>query len=169
MSVIRRAEPGELPALARLWEAGWYEAHEGRLPPGLVALRTPASFRSRIAAYGDALRVAGPTGAPLGFCVAQRDEIEQLFVAPAARGTGLAARLLADGEARLRAAGVETGRIACAVGNDRALRFYARHGWHGGVEPLIAAGGFPIEVVALRKPLARQAVPVIGTARAGSI
>jgi len=149
----RRATPDELPDLARLWEAGWHDAHDGLVPPELVALRTSESFGERVRGLGDALRVAGAPGEPLGLCVVKGEDIDQLYVAPAARGTGLAAILLADGEARLAAAGVAVGAIACAIGNDRALRFYRKHGWDGGRETIALDGGFELEVIRLRKRL----------------
>ena len=149
----RAASPDELPALARLWKAGWHEAHDGIVPPALAAARTFDSFLARLGGFGSALRVAGPPGAPLGFCVALGDEIEQLFVAPGERGSGLAANLLADGEARLAASGVTCGTLVCALGNDRAHRFYLRHGWRGGRGRVTVAGGFEIEALLLRKRL----------------
>ena len=75
------------------------------------------------------MRVAGPAGAPLGLCVIEGDELYQLFVARAARGSGVADVLLTDGEARLAASGVATAWLACVVGNDRAARFYEKRGW----------------------------------------
>ena len=153
MTAPRRATPDELPALARLWEAGWHDAHDGLVPPALAALRTSESFHERLCALGDALRVAGAPGEPLGLCVVKGEDIDHLYVAPAARGTGLAATLLADGEARLAAAGVAVGAIACAIGNDRALRFYRRHGWEGGRETITLDGGVEVEAIRLRKRL----------------
>jgi ribosomal protein S18 acetylase RimI-like enzyme len=44
----------------------------------------------------------------------------QLFVSPHARGSGVAAALIADAEARLAERGVQTAWLACAIGNDRA-------------------------------------------------
>ena len=32
---VREAAAGELPALARLWQAGWHEAHDRLVPPAL--------------------------------------------------------------------------------------------------------------------------------------
>jgi len=40
-----------------------------------------------------------------------------------------AAALVADAEALLRDAGVEIGWLACAIGNERAARFYEKCGW----------------------------------------
>ena len=93
---------------------------------GLARARTLTSFRARLAAALDDTRVAGPAGAPLGLCMLKDDELNQLYVAREARGSGVAAALLADGEARLAERGVTTAWLACAVGNDRAARFYEK-------------------------------------------
>ena len=96
---------------------------------GARRARTLESFRERLAAALDDTRVAGPAGAPLGLCMLKDDELYQLYVARAARGSGVAAALIADGEARLAEHGVTTAWLACAVGNDRAARFYEKRGW----------------------------------------
>jgi len=57
------------------------------------------------------------------------DELYQLFVSRHARGSGAAAALLADGEARLLANSIAVALLACAIGNDRAARFYEKNGW----------------------------------------
>jgi ribosomal protein S18 acetylase RimI-like enzyme len=127
---IRTAEVSEIDALARLWRDGWRDAHEAIVPKELARLRTPESFRARMADGLSDVRVLGPIGAPLGFCMLKGDELYQLYVSAAARGSGTAATLIADGEARLAAAGVEIAWLACAIGNDRAARFYEKSGWH---------------------------------------
>jgi len=68
-------------------------------------------------------------GAPLGFYMLKDDELDQFYVAARARGTGLAAQLIADAEARIANTGFETAWLACAIGNDRAARFYEKSGW----------------------------------------
>jgi ribosomal protein S18 acetylase RimI-like enzyme len=57
------------------------------------------------------------------------DELYQLYVGAAARGSGAAAALVADAEARLARQGVSTAWLACAIGNERAARFYEKCGW----------------------------------------
>jgi ribosomal protein S18 acetylase RimI-like enzyme len=73
--------------------------------------------------------VAGSPGEPVGFYVVKDDELYQLFVAAEARGTGVAAALMTDAEAQLAQSGVETAWLACAIGNERAARFYEKCGW----------------------------------------
>ncbi|MCG8695922.1 MAG: GNAT family N-acetyltransferase, partial [Minwuiales bacterium] len=127
---LRRAEPSDLPALARLWHAAWHETHAPLSPDSLVRLRTLDSFADRLAGLLPETTAAGPVERPLGFCAIKADELYQLFVAPQARGLGVAAALLADGEARLAATGCDRAFLTCAVGNERAARFYEKSGWH---------------------------------------
>jgi GNAT superfamily N-acetyltransferase len=57
------------------------------------------------------------------------DEVEQIYVDRAARGTGVAAMLLRKAEAEIRSAGHRRAWLAVVAGNQRARSFYARHGW----------------------------------------
>lgn len=126
---VRGARADELDRLAQIWFEGWQDAHAGILPEELARIRTLASFRDRLAAALPHVRVVGPPGAPVGFCIARDEELYQLYVSPVARGAGVAAALMADAEARLAAGGTETAWLACAVGNVRAARFYQKCGW----------------------------------------
>src|SRR5262249_55490299 len=120
---------GEIDRLARIWFDAWTDAHAQILPAELTRLRTLESFRERLEAGLSQVRVAGPPGDPLGLCIVKGDELYQLFVAERARGKGVAAALIADAEATLAEKGVETAWLACAIGNDRAARFYEKCGW----------------------------------------
>jgi len=126
---VRNAEEIEIDQIARVWFDAWRDAHLALAPPDLARQRTLESFRQRIADAIAEVRVIGPVGAPVGLCMIKNDELYQLFVAAHARGTGAAAALLADGEARLAESGVKTAFLACAIGNDRAARFYEKFGW----------------------------------------
>ena len=92
------------------------------MPAELTRLRTLASFRERLQHALPYIRVVGPSGAPTGFSIVKDDELYQLFVAAAARGTGVAAALIEDAEARLAQSGVAVAWLACAIGNERAAR-----------------------------------------------
>lgn len=144
--------------LVGLWYDGWQDAHARILPPALARLRTRESLENRLRAALPSVRVMGQHGAPVGFCMVKGDELYQLFVAGESRGSGVAAALLADAEARLSADGVEVALLACAIGNDRAARFYEKHGWHRVgtvVNPLdTSSGTFPLEVWRYEKRLA---------------
>jgi GNAT superfamily N-acetyltransferase len=126
---VRPADERELDQLARVWFDAWNDAHAQIVPPELKRLRTLESFRERLRSALACTHVAGPLGAPVGFYVLKDAELYQLFVAAEARGTGVAAVLIADAEARLAANGVRTAWLACAIGNDRAARFYEKSGW----------------------------------------
>jgi hypothetical protein len=88
---IRSAGPLDVAALATIWHHTWHEAHAHLVPPELTRVRTLNSFRERIAAALPHVRVVGPPGEPLGFCIVKDDELYQLFVAASARGSGVAA------------------------------------------------------------------------------
>jgi len=126
---VRDAEPAEIDQVARVWYDAWNDAHAHLVPAELVRLRTLESFRERVEAALPNLRVVGPPGEPLGLYMNKDDELYQLFVAAEARGTGMAAALIVDAEIRLAEAGVETAWLACAIGNERAARFYEKCGW----------------------------------------
>ena len=126
---IRAAQPTEIDQLAQVWFDAWNDAHARIVPVELVRLRTLENFRERMQKKLPNVRVAGEPGDPVGFCVVKGDELYQIFVAAKARGTGVAAALMADGEALLAQCGVETAWLACAIGNDRAARFYEKCGW----------------------------------------
>lgn len=154
---IRDAEADDVDLLAHVWFEAWRDAHERLLPAELTRLRTLDSFAERLRHALPDTRVAGPAGAPVGLCVIKDDELYQLFVAASARGTGVAAALIDDAEARLAARGVETAWLACAIGNDRAARFYEKRGWRraGTVVSQLEtpAGIFALEVWRYEKSL----------------
>jgi ribosomal protein S18 acetylase RimI-like enzyme len=157
MMPVRAADRTEIDHLARLWFDGWQDAHAQIVPPELTRLRTLESFRERLDAALPNIRVVGPSGSPVGFCIVKGDELYQLFVSAESRGSGVAAALIADAEARLSANGVETAWLACAIGNERAARFYEKRGWRR-VGTMInqldtPKGTFPLEVWRYEKSL----------------
>jgi ribosomal protein S18 acetylase RimI-like enzyme len=87
------------------------------------------------------------------------DELYQLYVSAQSRGSGVAAALVADAEERLAESGVTTAWLACAIGNERAARFYEKCGWRRiGVvvsELEIPSGILPLDVWRYEKSLRR--------------
>lgn len=154
---VRNADAVEIDRLARVWYDGWQDAHAAIVPAELARVRTLESFRDRLEEALAHVRVVGPPGDPLGFCIVKGSELYQLFVSARSRGSGAAAALIADAEARLAESGVDTGWLACAIGNDRAARFYEKCGWHR-VGTMInrletSDGLFLLEVWRYEKPL----------------
>ena len=154
---VRSADERDLDQLAQVWFDGWHESHAQIVPSELTRLRTVESFRDRLRAALPDVRVVDASGAPAGFSVLKGDELYQLFVSAQARGSGVAAALIADAELRLRANGVEKAWLACAIGNERAARFYQKCGWHRVGTMLnqveTSAGTFPLDVWRYEKRL----------------
>ena len=157
---VRPAVEAELDQLAQVWFDAWHEAHAQIVPAALIRIRTLRNFRDRLQAVLPHTRTVGAVREPLGFCVVKDDEVYQLFVSKPARGTGVASALLADAEARLAANGVSTAWLACAIGNERAARFYEKSGWRrvGTVVNLAetSAGTFALDVWRYEKELTRE-------------
>jgi ribosomal protein S18 acetylase RimI-like enzyme len=127
---IRDAARAEIGRLAKIWYDGWQDAHAEIVPPELKRLRTLESFNERLEGLLPSVRVVGANGEPLGFCIVKDDELYQLYVSAEARGKGVAAALINDAESRFAENGIQTAWLACAIGNDRAARFYEKSGWH---------------------------------------
>ena len=147
---VRAAGIQDVDHLAEIWYDGWQDAHAAILPVELRRFRTLESFRDRLQRALATVRVVGPVGTPAGFVMIKEDELYQLYVSAGSRGSGVAAALIADAEARLAEAGVATAGLACAFGNERAARFYEKSGWRR-VGTMVnhaetSEGSFPLEV-----------------------
>jgi len=127
--VLRPATDADSEAVAVLWHAGWRDGHLGHVPEALLAHRDEDSFRERVPARLPHTTVAEVDGRVVGFVTVLGDELEQVYVAADARGTGVAGRLMEHGE-HVVAAEHEVAWLAVASGNARARRFYERTGWH---------------------------------------
>jgi GNAT superfamily N-acetyltransferase len=142
MTTIRPAGAADMAAVADLWHEGWHSGHAGHVPEGLTALRTLEAFHERTPArVADTTVGIGDSGELLGFVMVVGDEVEQVFVGPAGRGTGLAAVLLAEAEKQVAAGGHAQAWLAVVAGNARARRFYEKCGW-------VDKGDLPYDVTA---------------------
>jgi len=128
-TLLRAATAADAGAIARIWREGWADAHVGHVPDDLVEARTPASFdeRARELVGGTVVAVRG--GAVVGFVMVEGDQVDQLYLDRSARGAGVGALLLDEGERVVLAAGHPRAWLAVATGNQAAHRFYARQGW----------------------------------------
>jgi GNAT superfamily N-acetyltransferase len=149
---LRPAAPDDARSVAGIWHAGWGDGHIGNVPDELVTVRHEASFRARAAERIGDTTVALVDGRVVGFVMVVDDEVEQVYVAAANRGSGVADALLADAERQIRAAGHPGAWLAVVEGNGRARRFYERRGWPDAGPIVYAAAGEdePIAVPARR-------------------
>jgi GNAT superfamily N-acetyltransferase len=126
---LRPATPADSTAVGQIWYGGWRDGHLGHVSGDLVAVRTEESFGSRAAQrVGDTV-VAVVGDVVAGFVMVVGDEVEQVYVSAAHRGTGVAAVLLAEAERLVAVNGHKRAWLAVVAGNARARRFYERNGW----------------------------------------
>jgi GNAT superfamily N-acetyltransferase len=154
---LRRASAADAESVARIWYAGWRDGHLGHIPAALLAVRTQESFAVRAAQRVPDTTVAIVNDAVAGFVMVVGDEVEQVYVDSQHRGTGVAARLLAEAERLVAGNGHDRAWLAVVAGNSRARRFYERSGWHdeGPFEYAAATAAGPIAV-----PCQRYVKPV---------
>jgi len=126
---LRPATADDAEDVARIWRAGWADAHLGHVPDALVAARTPASFPERARGRVADTTVAVRDGVVVGFVMTAGDEVDQLYVDRTARGGDVGGALLRHADQAIRAAGHPRAWLAVATGNAPARRFYARQGW----------------------------------------
>jgi GNAT superfamily N-acetyltransferase len=126
---LRRATPEDAPAVARIWYSGWCDAHLGNVPRQLVDSRSEGTFEPRALEHVGHTTVAVVNGEVAGFVMVIGDEVEQVYVSAAHRGSGVAPALLAAAEQQVAAHGHSVAWLAVVAGNARARRFYERQGW----------------------------------------
>lgn len=126
---IRAATAQDAASVARIWATGWRDGHLGHVPDELVALRTPESFATRAVARVADTTVAVVGDEVVGFVMVVADEVEQVYVDAAHRGSGVADVLIDEAERQVCAGGHATAWLAVNAGNARARAFYERRGW----------------------------------------
>lgn len=105
----------------------------------------------------DLVRTVDDATGPVGFTLCKDDELNQIYVTERARGGGYAKLLMKDAERHFASCGVKTAWLACAIGNERAARFYEKAGWEraGTVESILnlPEGPFALDVWRYEKKL----------------
>ena len=127
-----------------------------------AALADPAS-RAWIAEQGGeavGFATAGPAGLPHPDVAAQDGELKRLYLREAAKGSGLAARLMDGALAWLDRDRERTLWLGVWSGNLRAQRFYARYGFETAGEYRFAVGAtLDHEFIMRRPPAAARLAP----------
>jgi GNAT superfamily N-acetyltransferase len=128
-AILRPATAEDVSSVALIWHRGWQDGHVGHVPEELTTVRTERSFSSRAAQRLPDTTIAEIEGDVAGFVIVVGDEVEQVYVGEDHRGSGVASVLLAEAERRVPQGGHDTAWLAAVAGNERARRFYAKHGW----------------------------------------
>jgi GNAT superfamily N-acetyltransferase len=125
---LRPATGGDVEAIAGLWHDGWRDGHLGHVPDDVLPHRRLDGFLHRTPGRIPQTTVATVDDRIVGFVTVADDEVEQLYVAAEARGSGAAVTLLDHAEGVL-AQTYDRAWLAVVAGNARARRFYERRGW----------------------------------------
>jgi GNAT superfamily N-acetyltransferase len=125
---LRLARDEDASDIAEIWQLGWRDGHLGFVPQELVDVRREASFRTRAPECPSDTTVATVDEAVAGFVMVVDDEVEQVYVSAAHRGTGVAATLIGEAERQVKANCHANAWLAIVAGNARARAFYARPG-----------------------------------------
>jgi ribosomal protein S18 acetylase RimI-like enzyme len=161
---VRRATVDDAEPVARVHLRTWQAAYRGVFPAEtLDALPLEPRIRGWTEGFRDPLSDGFVAGDPVvGFVfVGQSEEeptageVEAIYVAPEAWGTGAGPALLAAGEEALRTRGYDEALLWVIEENPRARRFYEKSGWStdGGRKTWPRFGAEPW-VVRYRKRLA---------------
>lgn len=118
-----------MPEVARVWRAGWLDAHVGHVPDALMAERTESYFSQTAADLVDSTLVAvDEEGTLLGVVLLHDDELFQLAVAREARRQGVGEALVKAAEERI-GADHDRAELAVVAANAPARALYERCGW----------------------------------------
>ena len=144
--VIRRAGPGDAEALAKVGVDTFCETFEGLYSPADLAtylaeaydldrtradLADPAKASWLVEADGAVVGYAtvGPCGLPHPEVTPACGELKRIYLRRGWQGSGLAARLLDVAQAWLQREGPRTIWLGVWSQNDKARRFYSKHGY----------------------------------------
>lgn len=153
---VRRALPGDAPAIAAVQVRTWHAAYAGLLPQEhldrrTVELRT-AQWTDRLNEGEQIIFVAHePDGTVVGFASGGRSsedvagyagEITTLYVLPEAQGRGAGTQLMHAISQALRARGLESAWVRVLSENAPARSFYEKLGAHEVCETTEEIDGF---------------------------
>jgi GNAT superfamily N-acetyltransferase len=143
-ATLRSATPDDARSIAEVHVESWRWAYEGLLPASLLEAlsvdeRTDG-WNAILADEAETVTVAvDADGRVVGFVSvgASRDddrtgdtgEVYAIYLGRVAAGTGIGRSLLHHAEDQLREAGFSRATLWVLETNERARRFYERHGW----------------------------------------
>ncbi|WP_439627445.1 GNAT family N-acetyltransferase [Gemmata sp.] len=160
MVTIRPASEGDLPGLIEMARRSWLSGFTAA-PPQFVSDWLARDFeRAWYTRYWPDMSVAEEDGVLLGVVQPMRDEVNGLWVEPAAQGRGVGTLLLRHAEGYIAAA---HGRswLTCSAFNPRGCRFYLARGYREvGRQPKERAGGVVEEMRTYERRLTGRTTPL---------
>ena len=143
MMTLRPAYEGDVPGLIELARRSWLSGFAASAPAEFVRGWLARDFeREWYPRHWRSMTVAEVGGVVLGVVQPMRDEINGLWVDPAAQGRGVGTALLRHGEGAIAAAGYGRAWLSCSGFNPKAQRFYLARGYReAGRETMERAGG----------------------------
>jgi len=113
---------------------------------------------------GDTISVAERNGEILGWGAREHGDgrISDLWVSPSAQGLGVGRALLASMEGDIALAGFDLAELETYAGNDRAVRFYLRHGYEiiWRAEKFSLSLGYIMDKLGFAKPINEKQMQV---------
>jgi GNAT superfamily N-acetyltransferase len=158
MMTLRPAREADVPALVELARRSWLSAFAETAPPAFVRDRLAREFeRDWYPRYWADMTVAEDGGVTVGVVQPRGDEVNGLWVEPAAQGRGVGTTLLRHAERQIAAAGHGRAWLTCSGFNPGAVRFYLARGYREvGREAKDRGGGVVEELLAFERRLAPQ-------------
>ena len=164
---VRIATADDARAIAEIHVASWQAGYRGQLPDGYLKSLSVDARESRWAQAlrdGASVLLVELARKPLGFVSygPSRDddgpetgaEIYGLYVHPDAWSTGKGQQLLDCALAALAALGSTVVTLWVLTSNDRARRFYSRHGWQpDGAKKVVELDGVTLSEVRYKRVL----------------
>ena len=140
---LRPARESDLPHLIALAKRSWSSAFTGCAPDEFVREWLARDFENEwYPKYRHEMTVAEIDGVVVGLVQPTKDEINGLWVDPAAQSQGVGTALLSHGEKEIAAAGYDRCWLSCSSFNPKAQRFYLARGYqHVRSEAKPRAGG----------------------------
>jgi ribosomal protein S18 acetylase RimI-like enzyme len=128
--ILRPARQADLPALIDLAKRSWLSGFVESAPEAFVREWLARDFESDwYPKHWPSMTVAEVDSVILGVVQPAADEINGLWVDPAAQGRGVGTALLAHGEGQIVAAGHDRAWLSCSGFNLKGKRFYLARGY----------------------------------------
>lgn len=165
---IRRAQPVDAPALARIHVDGWRAAYHALVPnaylEGLSYEQREASFQESLAASTEETYLIEDREQIMGLVTVgtrhdpelgdeRTCQIRRLYVGPEHWGRGVGTSLLRWAERLLRSRGFQRATLWVLAGSDQVRRFYEARGYRPTGASKMMAPAVPLEAVRYWKEL----------------